>query len=139
MESTTVKKQCGISLLEVMLSLVIISVVLTMAVRYFGIVSGDSQFNQTISVVDEIKQGLAKYALFSGQDPLKATLKDLRDGDYISKQIDKIDAWGGELKLEKGTVTLSKVPTLYCTRLANAFPSASCSSNNTVTINNILQ
>lgn len=114
--------QRGISLLEVMLSLAIISVILVMATRYFGIAGRGSRINQTIALVGEIKQGTQRYVM-DGNDPSKATLQNLADNGYISQATANIttNAWGGAFTPKfgsPGTLTLEGLPNPDCGILA---------------------
>lgn len=123
--------QRGISLLEVMLSLAIIGLILAMAARYFNIVTGDSQFNQAIAFVNEIKQGTAKCSAFGGGcDPAKTTLAQLYNYGYISQQTSNLlnNPWGGTFSLTGGTLRLGSVPTRYCLRLKAQFPGSTCTA-----------
>lgn len=134
MKFQSLKRQRGISLLEVMLSLSIIAIVLTMAVRYFAIVSRDSQYNQAVQIIGEIQQGVVKCATNLG-DGCTATTVGLPElyttYGYISKPTSalKTDPWGGTLSYAPATTTLTMtaVPTFYCTRIQNQYPGATCS------------
>ncbi len=75
----TFKKQSGISLLEVMLSLSIIAIILVMATRYFFVASNNSNVNKlrgqigtVVSALQEYRNQHPNYVALTGMDTLIA-------------------------------------------------------------------
>lgn len=135
------KRQRGISLLEVMLSLAIIAVILTMAARYFGVVTRDSQLNQTIQLVGEVSQGVSKCATMGDGCVIStATLADMAAPayGYLSPSTAALSTnpFGGSFSYDPATQTLTigGLPTEACTKLAARFnPAGTCNGTDTFT------
>ena len=120
------KQQRGISLLEVMLSLAIIAIVLSMAVRYFNIVSNNSKVNQTIQYVGEVGQAVTKCTTMGeGCNVTTATLSDMATTyTYLSPATADLttNPFGGSFTYSAGTLTVGGLTDEVCDKLLARFP-----------------
>ncbi len=111
--------QRGIGLLELMLSLAIISVLLVMATRYYKAADQGQKISNAISLVSGIAGAAAQYlSTHPGQE---VSLKVLVESNYLPNNFLTITSpWGTALELSgKGTVTVTMkaVPKDPCTIL----------------------
>lgn len=130
------KKQRGIGLLELMLSLSIIAILLVMATRYFSASSEQQKINNAISQINGIAGGEASY--FQSNSPPKFTkaISDLIKGNYVPAGLGGSDTngananpWGGNISISETsplTVVLTNVPS------DNADPSTCKKLQNTI-------
>lgn len=147
------KREKGIGLLELMLSLSIIAILLVMATRYFMVANESQKLNNAISEVNGIAGGAANYNLsYPGYADIN--MQKLIEGRFIPASLGGSDQngtganpWGGNISVANGsagqgfTVTFTGIPTdgndpntTTCQKLANMINasvkgSASCSGN----------
>ncbi len=137
-------KQLGISLLEVLLSLSVITIVLIMASRYFFITSNNTKLSNAISQVGGLVAAAHNWKgikiSFAGLS--MQTLYD--DGqlehfpgldDSAPSHISVYDLWGNHFNIapaaaNKASITLILPNAKNCQALANAYAGATCSGSN---------
>jgi len=130
------KKQRGISLLEVMLSLSIIAIVLVLAAKYFFAASNNQSLNRTRStiglVVSAVQSLKANQADYTGIDTEKVASTELlaNSGDVSSGTAIK-NAWGSDIVVAPNSSNVEITTTLPtdndCKALENSYTSSSCS------------
>lgn len=145
------KRQRGIGLLELMLSLSIIAILLVMATRYFMAANESQKLNNAISQVSGIAGGMANYDIANPGYKNLTGIKELVEGHYVPASLGGnntngkgANPWAGDLNL---TVTppgfkveVTNVPTdgtspnTTCDKLANMVDAsnafATCSGGN---------
>ncbi|HEV2613699.1 MAG TPA: type 4 pilus major pilin [Gammaproteobacteria bacterium] len=152
------KRERGIGLLELMLSLSIIAILLVMATRYFMVANESQKLNNAVSEVNGIAGGAANYDLsYPGYAGM--TMTKLIDGRFVPGSLGGSDTngtganpWGGNLEVPTPTagqgfvVKVTGVPflgddanTTTCKKLANMISSsvkgsAVCDGAGTVTV-----
>lgn len=128
MSITKRHNQRGIGLLELMLSLAIISVMLLMATRYYKSADQGQKVSNAISMITGIAGAGAQY--LNTHPAKKATdldLKVLTDDGFLSKEFSTMNnPWGGTIKVSGGdsglvTITMDKVPGGPCRILQSSF------------------
>ncbi len=132
------KKQLGISLLEVLLSLSIIAIILIMATRYFFVASNNNKTNTTISQVGALvaaahayKGATANYANLSIQTLAQAgQLANFPGFDDTNNSL--LTLWGGSItiassgdKSEFAEITVNLPDENKCQTILRAYPDAS--------------
>lgn len=117
------KKQLGIGLLELMLSLAIISVLLVMATRYYSSARQAQQVNDAISLTEAIIAGSENWVI--GKDNFSnISMTELVNGGFLPKGSHR-DPWHGAVTVSKGgtdsqiTITMQGVPNTACQNLAS--------------------
>jgi len=148
------KRQAGISLLELMLSLAIIAVVLTMATRFFNQVNVTQNLNNAVSMANGVVASLQTYRLNVKEPVPNPTLAVLYSagqlpGDIAGPSHDgtKANPWGGNIVLsteagKQAFVEFTNVPYVQtgegdaakysgtceklAARLSVTYPSAKC-------------
>lgn len=136
-----VRKEKGIGLLELMLSLAIIAVLIIMATRYYQSARRSSQLNQAISSVNGVIAGVETWAAGkSGATPIPAITKLISDG-YLPQGSDS--GFGGGKAEVTGqaanfTITLKGLPSVeFCKELASRLTAlgGGCGGGTTYTVN----
>jgi Tfp pilus assembly protein PilV len=121
----------AISLLECLLSIVIIASISMMAVRYYVVTTRDMRVSHAISQVKRITNAsyewlqAQKQADFSGADGGEViTIQQLVDDQLLKDENDTIAPWGGMINVAPGNdnasfvkITLTDVPQLACRNL----------------------
>ncbi len=137
------RRQLGISLLEVMLSLSIIAVVLVMATKYFFMASDSERVNQARAQIASVMAAATGWET-GNNDLNQLTISSLVDERYLAKTTDVTGGEGAESLVSpwktaveivgdpsSGGRAISMVvasnPT--CLKLAGSFSNASCSDN----------
>lgn len=135
------KKQIGISLLEVLLSLSIIAIILVLATRYFFVATNNNKINTAVSQVGGIVaavhtwkgintsyDGVSVQVLYNaGQLENFPGLDNTTASAVMLK-----DLWGDEYTVSPGTddnhvtVTLTLPDSGNCAALKNAYDGATC-------------
>ena len=118
-------KQCGIGLLELMLSLTVIALLLLAATRYYVLVRSSEQTNEAVAMLTAVIGAVDQWR-WTYKDNPNATinLKDLIDQGLLPQKFDEIHAnpWGGVLTINNDTsgaakITLTDVPNGICVNL----------------------
>ena len=111
----TRKKILGISLLECLLSITLIGLIATMAVRYYTITLRGTHVSQAISQVNRLTSAsyewlrLQNQTDFDGEDTgAPITIQLLLTSELIT-QTDTVDPWGGTITINPGTTDPSYV------------------------------
>ncbi len=121
----------AISLLECLLSIVIIASISMMAVRYYIVTTRDMRVSHAISQIKRITSASYEWlqaqnqANFSADDGGQAiTLQQLVDDQLIKTQNDTVAPWGGPIAVAPADdnpayvkITLNAVPQLACRNL----------------------
>lgn len=122
------RKQRGISLLEVMFSLAVISVILLGATRYYRSTNESQRVQQGVALVNALNSAAASWqgsrSSFEGVDVAK-----LKDEGLLPKNFDAIDGspWGTAVQVTanadraKVDITLAGIPVESCRNLENKF------------------
>lgn len=116
------RRQRGIGLLELMLSLAIISVLLVMATRYYKSARQNQQVNDAISLVEAIIAASENWVI-ERDDYNGINISDLITAGYLPRGSNK-DAWHGTATVSSGmnpneiTITFAGVPPSACLSLA---------------------
>lgn len=138
--SFSIKKQIGISLLEVLLSLSIIAIIFVMATRYFFVATNNNKVNTSISQVGGLVAALHNWKgikpAFTG-----ASIQALYDAgqlenfpglnDSSTANVSVNDLWGDSFSItsaveNKVTISVTLPNKGNCQALANAYISAIC-------------
>jgi len=122
------RSQRGISLLEIMLSLAIITIILVIATRFFLVTNTNSQANNAYDQVIGIRGAATNFLNDSPSGTL--SIANLVSGGYLPKSYGGAagdgkgaNPWSGDLAAAAGTkartytVTVSSVPSGACTIL----------------------
>lgn len=126
------KHQHAISLLECLLSIIIIASISMMAVRYYIITMRDMRVSHTISQIKRLTDAsyewlqMQKQADFSGNNGGQAiSIQQLVKDQLLKNQNDTITPWGGAITISAAgdnpsfiKITLSNIPQLACRNLA---------------------
>lgn len=123
-------KQRGIGLLELMLSLAIISVLLVMATRYYKSADQGQKVNNSISLITGIAGAAAQY-VNAHPDTTALTIDTLVDQNYLPANFKGLkNPWGGDVQLAVSggsvTVTFTKVFAATCKILESTLSGAKC-------------
>lgn len=108
------RKQRGIGLLELMLSLSIIAILLVMATRYYDNASYSNKINNGISQVNAIAAAMYNYKNVHGN--YTATIQDLINDGWLPTTFSAANAnpWGGSLAVSSPgngfTVQVNAIP-----------------------------
>lgn len=121
-------KQYGISLLEVLLSLVVIATITTMAIRYFTVTTRSMRVSTSIKEIKRLTN--ISYEWLEAQHQIDFSGKPT--GSPISMQVladtrlienldhEKYNPWGGTINVEPGSnpsyvkITLTQIPQKDC-------------------------
>lgn len=125
MKLKSATKQCGIGLLELMLSIAIISILLLMATRYYSNTTQGKNIANTISIVSGFIAAQQQYMVLNGQYAVDTDTDKLLTDLNLPLSLDT-DPWGGKITIATTTSTsvqfvLPSVPdtTLCTTTLTN--------------------
>jgi len=128
MSITKRHNQRGIGLLELMLSLAIISVLLLMATRYYKSADQGQKVSNAISLITGIAGAGAQYlSTHPKEKPTDLNLQVLTNDGYLSKEFSTMsNPWGGTIKVSGSdaglvTITLEGVPGGPCRILQSSF------------------
>ncbi|MBS0349620.1 MAG: prepilin-type N-terminal cleavage/methylation domain-containing protein [Proteobacteria bacterium] len=88
-------KQAGISLLEVLLSLAIISIVLVMAVQWFGKARSDQQLNIVRTFIGADMAAIQAYGINNNGDYTGLDWKPLVDNGYLTTDTKNLNCTDG--------------------------------------------
>lgn len=145
------RRQKGIGLLELMLSLAIIAILLIMATRYYQSASDQNKRNQAVDMFAAVNGAVQAYKIDNAADIAKVTIKVLTDNGYLPPSYGSgtgANPWGGTISIlppSGGTfkVRMQGVSTDSCTAVGDRVNStiatddgtaaASCSGTNQVT------
>lgn len=133
------KRQLGISLLEVLLSLSIIAIVMVMATRYFFMASSGAKINQARAQVGAVMAAATDWEA-QHNDLSGMSITSLIDSRFLARTQDVAGTQGAETLYSPwktpieitsaGTVITMQVASAeLCNRLAGSFTGASCASN----------
>jgi prepilin-type N-terminal cleavage/methylation domain-containing protein len=109
------KRQAGISLLELMLSLAIIAVVLTMATRFYTQANQNQNLNNAVSMVNGIVAATHTYRL-NVSTTGKPTITELITAGQLPSDFGGTNPWGGAMTLTwpttgtQGSVVFGSIP-----------------------------
>lgn len=129
------RKQRGIGLLELMLSLAIISILLVMATRYWIVSNRSSQVNRAVAQLGALQGAINQWK--TGNPSTPPTFTDLNNIGALSNMDYQNNAvtnpWGGSVTLSSNTdgsvtINMEQVPEAACNSLAvkyNADPNFS--------------
>lgn len=135
------KKQTGIGLLELMLSLAIIAILLVMATRYFTSARQSQQVASAVSLVNAITAAASNYAATEGNGSAPGSMGAL--ASFLPPE-SSTDPWGGTVKVggtsaTAFTIALGNAPADACTMigdaLANTGATAAATGGCTITVN----
>ncbi|CAM4424080.1 MAG: hypothetical protein LEGION0398_MBIBDBAK_00418 [Legionellaceae bacterium] len=125
-------KQRGIGLLELMLSLAIISILLVMATRYYKSADQGQKISNAISLITGIAGAGAQYLSTHPNENIKNTAVLVDDHFLPDNFRDVKSPWGTPIKVEgKGgqvTITIEGVPGAPCRILKSSLSGAETSS-----------
>jgi prepilin-type N-terminal cleavage/methylation domain-containing protein len=118
------KKNRGISLLEVLLSLSIIAIVLVTATRYFQLTSFSEKLNDSTSQIQAIRAASVRW-LLSHDDFSQISIDNLINRGLVPKNFN-FNSWGGPVAVEpapdnKIKISLYQIPVKACKNLASRF------------------
>jgi type II secretory pathway pseudopilin PulG len=134
-------KQAGISLLEVLLSLAIISIILVMAMQYFTTASNNQKLNMVRTFIGADMAAIQGFGVnnngFKDEDGANVSWKKLVDSGYLSKDTkslncttdscNQVTPWGENVALDiNGSVVSLQVPLpdpIFCTNLQQSYGS----------------
>ena len=118
------RRQSGIGLLELMLSLAIIAILLIMATRYYQSASESNKINQAVDMFSAINGAVQNYKLDS--DPLGVNVAALTDGGYLPPNYGSgtvNNPWGGSVQVAVSgttvTITMEGVPPSSSPKVTN--------------------
>jgi len=149
------KKQHGISLLEVLLSLTIIAIILVMAVRYYFVADESNRINVTREEVGELVDAVHAWKGNNAEYDTSLDIKTLYNQGFLpnSKNLKTnvqnnkppvtsatlYDPWGQAINLtvtSNGATIQLKLPTQNdCMRLNTSYPNGACDGNGGFTLN----
>jgi Tfp pilus assembly protein FimT len=116
------KNSQGISLVEVMLTLIVASIILMMVTRYFKQANDGQRVNSAISMIQKIHKSTQQYAQSYNYDPEKVSISFFQDNRALSRLYDE-NPWKGDInaavKDNVLTVILTGVPGLLCVRMVD--------------------
>ena len=131
----------GISLLEVMLSLVIGTSIIVAGVRYYAVVNRGTQVDHAISQIRSLTSASYQWLQAQSQENFSCdetdtctaiSLQSLIDAGLISSQeIDTKDPWGGDITLSPGAdptyvnISFTNVPLFACKQLSQKLQTVS--------------
>ncbi len=134
------KKQWGISLLEVLLSLSIIAIILVLATRYFFVAANNNKLNTAISQVGGLVAAAHNWksikASFTGISIQvlydEGQLENFPGLDSSSTTASVNDLWGDPFNISpttgnKATISITLPNSGNCQALSNAYTGATCS------------
>jgi len=106
MNFTLKRTQVGISLLEIMLALAVVTVVLVIATRFFLITNISNQVNNATDQINGTRGGAISY-LNDTENPTGLSIMALASGDYLPESFKGtgitggggVNPWGGDLKV----------------------------------------
>lgn len=142
MNVKSLKKQGGIGLLELMLSLAIIAVLLVMATRYYESAQTGERVNDVVSIFQAMRASAANYSAGS-PNYNDVTFQALIDSGLVPKSLQgtngdgaAVGPWGGKLNVvgSNNTLTVSltggSVPAKVCqgilTKRLDKYGAVSC-------------
>lgn len=125
----TIKMQIGISLLELMLTLVIIATILVASMRFFAVANENAKVSNAVTMIHEISDASFKWYEANPQfDATKFTLANLVTMQLLPnkyKEPDNINPWGGSVAIEGSgehfNVSMSNVSIKSCNMLEGKF------------------
>lgn len=120
------RSQAAFSLMELMLSLAVISMLLVMSTRYFNSVQHQQRLNHAATIVRDIVSASHSWAQ-SNPDMSNISLQRLIDVNLLTTSYAK-NPWGGDVIVNAKandafniTITLSQVPEDDCKALQSEF------------------
>lgn len=118
------KKKRGISLLEIMLSLVIISLLLVMATRYYGLVRLQQQTNDAAGEIQAIRAAAERW-LVGHTDYTGISVSALQQLNLLPQNF-ATNPWGDAVTVTASggnafKITLKKIPFAACNNLLDRF------------------
>lgn len=142
------KRQEGISLIEMLLVIALGALIITASVHYFGLSGRNIRVNQAMQQVKALTEASYEWLEEQKQDDFSdqhggsaISLSELVDAGLISDAKMQNDPWGGNIRLEPGSdpsrvkITLSGIPKQDCKNLSRRLDKISqitepdCSSN----------
>lgn len=130
------KREKGIGLLELMLSLAIIAVLIIMATRYYQATRRSSEMNQVVSSVNGIIAAAETWRVGRGDYTgisidILVTNKYLPEGSATS-------VWGGKYSISpsggSATISLSSIPSGMCDQLKDRLKALEPTCNGQLTV-----
>ena len=121
------KKNKGISLLELILSLAVIAIILVMATRFYSLVHSEQQLNDATGMIQSIRSAGERW-LLSHDDYTYINIDNLIERNLLPKNFGT-NPWGGTVTVEPDTtmtkmkITIDKIPVPACLNLENRFSS----------------
>lgn len=130
---TNVRRQTGISLLELMLSLAIIAVILTMATRFYTQANQNQKINDGISMVTGLIGGANSWMMSTPNINI-TKLSDLIKSGYVPTSFGGASGegvganpWAGDIVVSStnqvANITLTNIPTPQCENIVTRFKS----------------
>ncbi|QLH43968.1 MAG: prepilin-type N-terminal cleavage/methylation domain-containing protein [Coxiellaceae bacterium] len=130
------KSRKGIGLLELMLSLAIISVIIIMATRYYDMAHLSRRVNDTVSMIQTLRSASERW-LVSHPDYADISVENLQERNLLPSDFGK-NPFGGDITIESGNdannqieITVTKIPVTACKTLLDRFKSVGTSPDNT--------
>jgi len=119
----------GIGLLELMISLVIITSLILMALRYFPVVGNMYRVSKAVDMVQLIRSAGQRYLLTHADYTEVKNNTVFEDRNLIPKGFNK-NPWGGDLTIASSginlTISMSKISQGGCNSLLNQITGISC-------------
>jgi Tfp pilus assembly protein PilE len=123
----------GVSLIELMLVIAILTIIVLMSTRYFYVTRNAQRVNETTEMIKNIVAASERW-LATNNDYTGLTLQTLVDHDYLPKSFDvsnnPTNAWGGTIAVTGTsntlTIILNNLESKSCVGLASNLATESC-------------
>jgi len=126
------RKVIGIGLLEIMLVLSIMSLIITLATRYFIVTAASQKTNEAVEMVNNIATAGERWLVAHNDYSELTSLEDIQNRNFFPETISDTSGnpWGGSITVSGSknsmVIELGGIPSANCLSLANKLLPATC-------------